>query len=471
MNDQPNPIFRRGTLGQRLFALIVLGFVIVTGGINWRTESIIEDTIFSQVKQQALVFLHGVGQQLEQQGSPLDPPSAQAVLQQAVRPHKYIEFSINRLYIYDRDGRIIAHAGASKPPTRDVNLHYGNVFRTGKEFTETEVESLVKDGKKQQTAHADIIIPIFQGKQVVAGLEVELDLDKTLQRIKQIDNAHENDIWWFVSLATLAGLGLIGLVVNNGLINPINHIGLVARQIAEGKLAARIKKFGYGEIGRLGQDINQMADNLERMFNEQEEAYIQSLQSLAKALEAKDPYTAKHSARVSKFSVMLGRRIGLPEEELVLLKKGALMHDLGKIGIPDAILNKPGPLDDEEYEVMCNHPVDTAAIMQPLKRFKAFAEIAAWHHERWDGNGYPDGLKGEEIPLPARIVAIADTWDAMTGDRVYRKGMPIEKALSILEKEHHSGQWDPDLLERFIEMIRSEQHAREEVEEDIYENA
>ncbi len=192
------------------------------------------------------------------------------------------------------------------------------------------------------------------------------------------------------------------------------------------------------------------------------------MQALAKALEAKDAYTATHSARVSRYSVLLGRRIGLPEQELTLLKQGALMHDLGKIGIPDAILNKPGPLDDREYEVMKQHPEATYTIMRPLTRFKVFAEIARWHHERWDGNGYPDGLKGVAIPLLARIVAIADTWDAMTGDRVYRKAMTVEKALSILDRERGSGQWDTALLDSFIAMIRDQEETREEIEEDMF---
>jgi len=180
------------------------------------------------------------------------------------------------------------------------------------------------------------------------------------------------------------------------------------------------------------------------------------LQSLARALEAKDSYTAGHSGRVAKFSTQLGKHVGVDENQLKLLKHGALMHDLGKIGINDAILNKPGALSDDEYEIMKQHPASTAKIMKPLKRFKEFAEIAAWHHERWDGKGYPDGLKGEKIPLLARIVCIADTWDAMTGDRIYRKGMTVVKALSILDKEKDHGQWDPALIRAFIEMIGNE---------------
>ncbi len=131
------------------------------------------------------------------------------------------------------------------------------------------------------------------------------------------------------------------------------------------------------------------------------------------------------------------------------------MHDIGKIGIPDAILNKRGPLDVEEFEIIKSHPVKTAIIMRPLKRFKEFTEIAAWHHERWDGKGYPDGLSGDNIPLLARIVSIADAWDALTGDRVYRQGMDESKALNLIENERNSGQWDPQMIDTFIKMMRS----------------
>jgi len=136
------------------------------------------------------------------------------------------------------------------------------------------------------------------------------------------------------------------------------------------------------------------------------------------------------------------------------------MHDLGKIGIADEVLNKAEPLNDHEYQLMCSHPTMTATIMRPLIRFKEFTDIAAWHHERWDGKGYPDGLAGENIPLLARIVSIADTWDAMTSNRIYRKSMTIEKALSILDAEKDSGQWDPQLVRAFIEMIKGEQEGR-----------
>ena len=178
--------------------------------------------------------------------------------------------------------------------------------------------------------------------------------------------------------------------------------------------------------------------------------------ALAKALEARDDDTASHSLNVTKYSMLLGQQIGLDEEEMRILGQGAMLHDLGKIGIPDEILKKPGNLDEFEFERIKEHPRLTSEILAPLETSNCYSSIARSHHERWDGNGYPDGLNGENIPLLARIVAVADAWDAMTTNRVYRLGMSEKMALTILEKEKDWGQWDPYLIEEFIKIIRKE---------------
>ena len=176
--------------------------------------------------------------------------------------------------------------------------------------------------------------------------------------------------------------------------------------------------------------------------------------ALAKALEARDDNTSSHSLNVTRYSMLLGEHLGLDEEELRVLSQGALMHDLGKIGIPDDILKKPGDLDESEFEIIKQHPMMTSEILDTLETSDHFAAIARSHHERWDGTGYPDGLNGEDIPLLARIVAIADAWDAMTSNRVYRDAMNENIALDIFEREQDSGQWDPYLVGKFIKLIR-----------------
>ena len=178
--------------------------------------------------------------------------------------------------------------------------------------------------------------------------------------------------------------------------------------------------------------------------------------ALAKALEARDDETASHSLNVTKYSMLLGRQLGLDDEEMRVLGQGAMLHDLGKIGIPDEILKKPGDLNEVEFDRIKDHPRLTSEILAPLETSNYYSSIARSHHERWDGNGYPDGLNGEDIPFLARIVAIADAWDAMTSNRVYRDGMSDQMALTILEREKGWGQWDPYLIEEFIKIIRKE---------------
>ena len=167
--------------------------------------------------------------------------------------------------------------------------------------------------------------------------------------------------------------------------------------------------------------------------------------SLAGAIDAKDPYTKGHSTSVSKYSEALARAINLPEKEVERITLGALLHDVGKIGIPESILKKEGPLSDDEWNIMKQHPViGTEKVLQPNPSLRDLIPIVKYHHERIDGKGYPEGLSNDQIPLAAKIVAIADTYHALISDRPYRKGMDIEKAISILE-DGAGKQWDENL--------------------------
>ncbi|MEP5765272.1 MAG: HD domain-containing phosphohydrolase [Halieaceae bacterium] len=254
-------------------------------------------------------------------------------------------------------------------------------------------------------------------------------------------------------------VSLIALFAANRVTRPLIQMSDTAGALADGKLDSRTGLVRSDELGTLSASIDRMADSIEQLQLDQEQAYRDMLMSLHRALEKKDAYTAGHSGRVTRTALQLGQRMGLDESTLDILRFGALTHDLGKIGIADAILNKPAALDPAEKEIMKQHPVFSKTIMQPLVRFAEYAEIAGSHHEHWDGSGYPEGLKGEEIHLLARIVGIADTWDSMIGDRVYRKGMPQEKALAILEAEQDSGQFDPELIREFLAMVRESRQA------------
>ena len=177
--------------------------------------------------------------------------------------------------------------------------------------------------------------------------------------------------------------------------------------------------------------------------------------TLAETLEAKDVYTRGHSERVAKYSVLLGRQIGMSPVELEDLRRGALLHDIGKVGVKDTVLNKLEKLTPEEIAHIRTHPARGYEICKGLKSLKNALPAIRSHHERWDGKGQPDGLKGEETPLVGRIVAITDAFDAMTSNRPYRKGMFPLQAADIFEREMNSGQWDPKILIQFINLIRN----------------
>lgn len=179
------------------------------------------------------------------------------------------------------------------------------------------------------------------------------------------------------------------------------------------------------------------------------------LVSLAQAIEIKDPYTRGHSERVARYSRRLGQAIGLSERDQNLIWRGGLLHDIGKIGVREVILHKAGPLTPEEMEQVRIHPVKGYEICCNLKSISPALTIIRHHHERVDGAGHPDKIEGEKIPLFARIASIADSYDAMTTNRPYRKAMRPEEALKIFEKEKEWGQWDPLLVTEFVKMIRA----------------
>lgn len=177
--------------------------------------------------------------------------------------------------------------------------------------------------------------------------------------------------------------------------------------------------------------------------------------ALAKIIDAKSPYTSEHSDRVSEYSMTMARLLNLPEEEVERIGLGAKMHDIGKLGTPDFILDKNGPLTDEEYDKIKQHPAKGAQLIESISSLKDLTEIVHYHHENLDGSGYPLGLKGDEIPLAARIVRIADYWDAITSHRPYRKPMTFEEASSVLRKECGKST-DAELVELFFAHLEQE---------------
>jgi len=193
--------------------------------------------------------------------------------------------------------------------------------------------------------------------------------------------------------------------------------------------------------------IKQFTDELEHAEN--------VLFALALSIEAKDPYTEGHCDRLSESSELLAKRLDLSDEERIALRRGGVLHDIGKVAVPDQILLKPGPLTPEERKVMQQHTIVGAGICSPLKSFRSVLPIIRHHHEKIDGSGYPDGLKGDTIPLTARILQIVDIYDALTTDRPYRKAMAHDRAFALMREEVKRGWWDGALVDELEIMVQT----------------
>ena len=219
-----------------------------------------------------------------------------------------------------------------------------------------------------------------------------------------------------------------------------------------------------GESGNLDENIvrsRQIADQVavalsnSRLIDELHSITWATLNAFSRAVDAKSPWTAGHSSRVSKLAINIGRRLGLDERQIEMLELAGILHDIGKIGIPAYILDKPGKLTDDEMETIRKHPAIGARILEPLKVFLPVVPMVLQHHEQFSGKGYPQGISGEKIDFGARILAVADVFDALTSKRPYRKALPMEKAIAILSDE--SGEmFDPLVVDAFVEVIKSD---------------
>ncbi|OEH85230.1 hypothetical protein BHU72_06395 [Desulfuribacillus stibiiarsenatis] len=195
-----------------------------------------------------------------------------------------------------------------------------------------------------------------------------------------------------------------------------------------------------------------LENNVLKIEQGKKEFYFKIIDTLVSAIDAKDLYTQNHSKRVSRLTKEFSKFLGLDSHTVEVFQHGALLHDIGKIGISDVILNKPSTLSEHEFEIIKSHPMKGAKIVAPLEPEKDILHIVKHHHERFDGRGYPDGLKGKEIPLSARIVTIVDAWDAMTDNRAYRPRLTFDRAVEELEKGK-STQFDPSLVDQYIQFV------------------
>jgi putative nucleotidyltransferase with HDIG domain len=227
-----------------------------------------------------------------------------------------------------------------------------------------------------------------------------------------------------------------------------------ASEISRGNLEVQVETHGTDEVAVLAKAFDEMAFSLRRSEKSLVSAYDKTIEGWAKALELRDRETLGHTLRAANLTVELARRMNIEEAQMENIRRGVLLHDIGKMGIPDNILLKPGPLEEWERKIIERHPTLAREMLSQIEFLHPCMDIPAHHHERWDGSGYPDGLVGEEIPITARIFAVIDVWDALTSDRPYRKAWSEEVARRYIE-ECGGKQFDPRVTEVFLQWIQS----------------
>ncbi|MBP3953563.1 HD domain-containing protein [Bacillus sp. YZJH907-2] len=265
--------------------------------------------------------------------------------------------------------------------------------------------------------------------------------------------------WAGIILVAVASFAIYGsILLFRDIKRPMEELEKGFSNVQEGNYQ-KVDNSYTDEFTKLITGFNHMVSAIEKRDEINKQLLESFFTAFATTLDARDPYTAGHSLRVASYAVKLGKEIGLDPKIIVQLKKSALLHDIGKIGVPDHVLLKDGKLTNEEFELIKRHPTIGEMILNQIQPNEEIAPLipgVKHHHERYDGNGYPNGLKGEDIPMFGRILAVADAFDAMTSDRPYRKGMPFEKALSILENGKGT-QWDPYYVQVFIKIIHHNQ--------------
>ena len=247
---------------------------------------------------------------------------------------------------------------------------------------------------------------------------------------------------------------IIGLIIAGKVASPIKKLVQGTRHIASGDLQYKVEIEGPDEISELADSFNRMGANLYKAREALLNYFYRAVQSLIRVLEARDPFTKGHSNRVAEYSEKIARKMGIPEEKVRLLHDAALLHDIGKLGIHEMILNKK-VLSDEDWHAIRKHPAIGAEILKPVSLDKELLAVVSEHHERYDGKGYPYGLKGDEIDILAAIVAAADSYDAMVSHRSYKEDLTQAEAVTQL-KANSGSQFNPEVIDAFIKVLRKE---------------
>jgi len=343
------------------------------------------------------------------------------------------------VFVVDHSGRVIAHPDARRfVPGTDLRSSY----------IVAQASGLPKDLRTTATVQRFSDIEQGHNTELIGTYSTIPDLAWTVIAQRSLEEARDDagvkelnaQALTFVLVVTAAAV-ILGYLFAVGISTPIRALAASTRAISRGEFHERAPVRGAAEISELAETFNNMAGDIESYIarlkqaaEENRELFLGSIRMLAAAIDEKDPYTRGHSDRVAKYSVMVGQQLGLSPEELDKLRISALLHDVGKIGVDDRVLKKPGALTAEEFQIMKQHPSKGANIMRPVAQLKEMLPGIELHHEHVDGKGYPYGLKAEEIPLMARIIAVSDTLDAMTTNRPYQSAKEIDDALQVIRK-------------------------------------
>lgn len=259
-----------------------------------------------------------------------------------------------------------------------------------------------------------------------------------------------------VLLITLFLVVFVGNRLATSISRPVLRLVRASTQVAEGDLKVKIPITSNDELSILANSFNQMVDSVYQSRHNLVEAYDSTLEGWSKALELRDEETEGHTERVTQLVVQLAQEMEIAGEDLENIRRGAILHDIGKMAISDSILRKPGTLDPQERQIIEMHPQFAYEMLSEINYLRPALKIPYSHHERWDGTGYPQGLRGKQIPIEARIFAVVDVWDAMTSDRVYRKAIANQDVLQYIQ-EQSGHQFDPEVVTIFLRLLEDEQ--------------
>ena len=248
---------------------------------------------------------------------------------------------------------------------------------------------------------------------------------------------------------------IVGITIANWITRPILGLVDASAKVSQGDLGVRLTPTGNDEIAYLMQNFNQMVSSIKRSHHDLVKAYDDTIAGWGVMLDQRDQVTKGHTSRVEEITVHLARELGISEDQIVHVRRGAIIHDIGKMAVPDSILKKPGVLTEGEWKIMRMHPQYAYDVLYPIEFLRPALNIPYCHHERWDGSGYPRGLKGEEIPIEARIFAVVDVWDAMTNDRPYRDALDPQDVLTYI-KVMSGRLFDPRVVDAFLKFINLE---------------